>query len=349
MEKTEYRAVVKFLVFEGNTYTQINERLRAVLGNLAPSSATIKRLVVEFRRGRERLEDAPRAGRPSTAVNHEKLDEINDLIKENRRISIDELCAMTGVSRGSVSTIIHDFLGMSKVSARWVPRMLTMENREIRARISKDLLARYRKDPNDFCQRIITCDETWIHYYDPETKMQSMEWRHPDSPPPRKFKVVPSQRKIMMTIFWDCDGVILTDFLPRGSTINGDYYAGLLYKLKDAILEKRPTKQHRGVLLQQDNAAVHKCNKARAAAAECGFEIIEHPPYSPDLAPSDFYLFPNLKNNLRGNRYAEDNALMSAVEEWLQGQDSAFYKGGIVKLESRWSKCIAVQGDYVEK
>jgi histone-lysine N-methyltransferase SETMAR len=103
------------------------------------------------------------------------------------------------------------------------------------------------------------------------------------------------------------------------------------------------------VLLQQDNAPAHTSRVALAAAAECGFEIIPHPPYSPDLAPSDYHLFSNLKRFLRGRRFTSDEELKSCVETWFSGLPADFYETGLNALKKRWQKCIALQGEYVEK
>ena len=82
-------------------------------------------------------------------------------------------------------------------------------------------------------------DETWLYHHDPETKQQSMEWRHSGSPHPKKFQVQKSAGKVPPSIFWDQDGILLIDFLPKGQTINAEYYSSLLVKLKEILKEKR--------------------------------------------------------------------------------------------------------------
>ena len=85
------------------------------------------------------------------------------------------------------------------------------------------------------------------------------------------------------------------------------------------------------------------------AGPECGFEILPHPPYSPDMAPSDFYLFPKLKSHLRGTQNGSNEGLIEAVNEYFGNQEKAFYFEGIKKLKQRWAKCIALKGNYIEK
>jgi len=82
-------------------------------------------------------------------------------------------------------------------------------------------------------------DETWLYHYDPEIKQQSMQWRHSGSPHPKKFRVQKSTGKFLALIFWDQDGILLIDYLPKGLTINAEYYLSLLVQLKNILKEKR--------------------------------------------------------------------------------------------------------------
>ena len=256
MDKTEYRAVIKFLVLEGQSSKQVEERLTSVYGQSSPSSSTIKRWVKEFQRGRESLEDDPRSGRPITSTSPENIEKVHKLVIENRRISLYELEEATGISYGSIHNILHDELHMSKVCARWVPKMLSDDMKQSRVTISGAMLTRYNTNPDDFHFRVVTCDETWLYHYDPESKQESMEWKHATSPKTKKFKATRSTKKVMSTIFWDSKGVIHIDYLPHGTTMNGKYYANLLKQVRQSIKEKRRGKIRRGIMLHQDNAPV---------------------------------------------------------------------------------------------
>ena len=111
-----------------------------------------------------------------------------------------------------------------------------------RASVCSALLKRFRSK-DDFLLRLVTVDETWVHYYEPENKAQSRQWVDPWSPRPKKFKTQPSAGKVMATVFWAVKGVIMLDFLPKRRTITRLYYANMLYQLKTAIHEN-----HRGKL-----------------------------------------------------------------------------------------------------
>ena len=141
----------------------------------------------------------------------------------------------------------------------------------------------------------------------------------------------------------------MLDFLPKRYTITGVYYANLLDQLRTAIRGKRRGKLSKGVLLQQDNARVHTCKVAMDAVERNGYELIPYPAYSPDLAPSDFFLFPNLKMDIRGLHFRSDEEVVMAVDEWVNGKDPDFFSSGLMVLEHRWSKCITLEGNYIEK
>jgi len=97
-------------------------------------------------------------------------------------------------------------------------------------------------------------DKTWLYHYDPETKEQSVEWRYSSSPLPKKFRVQKSAGKVLASIFWNQDFIFLIDYLPKGQTMNAEYYSSLLVQLK----EKRCGKVTKGVLFLHYNALAHQ-------------------------------------------------------------------------------------------
>lgn len=349
MDKLEYRAVIKFLTKKGLNSKQITEELVSVYNNDAPCQRTVERWHLEFLRGRNSIEDEPREGRPATSVLPETVTAVQTMVVQDPRVMVRVIANTLDISTGSVETILHERLHLTKVSARWVPKFLTVFDRARRVDASKELLQVYNTDPENFEARIVTGDETYIYDYQPETKEQSKVWVHKGSPPPVKFKVSNSAGKTMVTVFWDTQGVILLDYLERGKTMNGVYYAELLKRLREAIKQKRRGKLSRGILLQHDNAPAHTSHVAQTAAHDCGFQSLPHPPYSPDLAPSDFHLFCNLKKSLGGSHFSDVKELKSFLDEWFCEKSLDFYLQGIQALPRRWQKCIDVDGGYVEK
>jgi len=137
--------------------------------------------VTQFQRGDYSTCDAPRIGRYKTATIPEIIDQIHELILEDRRISAKSIAELLGISRKRVGSIIHEDLYMRKLSAKWVPKCLNADQKRQRCQSSEQLLEFFRRDPNDFLSRLVTMDETWLYHYDPETKQRSMEWRHSGS------------------------------------------------------------------------------------------------------------------------------------------------------------------------
>ncbi|KAJ4440568.1 hypothetical protein ANN_08713 [Periplaneta americana] len=169
---------------------------------------------------------------------------------------------------GEIITVCRDFL---VVGAQY-------EAHPERAALT--FLQRYHDDGDEFLDRIVTGDETWISHFTPETKQQSMHWRHCGSPVRTKFKQTLSVQKVMCTVFWDRKGILLIDFLPRG------------------------------IVLLHDNARPHTARRTAAVLTEFVWELFDHPPYSPDLAPSDFHVFLHLKKFLSsGERFGNDEEL----------------------------------------
>ncbi|UYV63717.1 hypothetical protein LAZ67_2005415 [Cordylochernes scorpioides] len=206
-----------------------------------------------------------------------------------------------------------------------------------------------RKECRRIVNRFVALDETWAHHFTPESKQQSMQWRHSGSPPPKKAKAVPSAGKVMVSVFWDSEGVLLLDFLNKGQTITGNYYAKLMTQLREAIREKRIGKLSRKIVYHQDNAPSHLLLQAMAAIYDSGFEPLPHAPYSPDLAPADFHLFPHLKKSLSVIHFWSDEEVIDAVTSFFESLETSFFLEGIKALEHRWKKCIDLKGDYVEE
>lgn len=158
-----------------------------------------------------------------------------------------------------------------------------------------------------------------------------------------------SAGKVMATVFWDRKGVLLVDFLPAGTTVNADRYCETLKKLRRAIQNRRREMLRKGVSILHDNARPHVARQTVDLLQNFGWNVITHPPYSPDLAPSDYHLFPKLKEHLSGRRFCSDDEVKDEVLRFLKGMAASWYDMGIIKLPQRLQKCIDRNGDYVEK
>ena len=267
----------------------------------------------------------------------------------HRRFTISDLSLhFPRISRTLPYDIVSSHLGYRKVCARWVSKMLTEEHKKQRVACALIFLMRYHKEGDNMFSHIVTGDEIWVSHIKPKSKQQSLNWKHTGLPKRKKYKQTISTRKIMCTIFWDRQGVLLVEFLPQGTTINSAVYCEMLKKLRHAIQNKRRRMLIATILLLHDNARLHFAAQTQDFITSLRWEEMDHPPYSPDLAPSDFHLFLHLKQFLSGKQFDDDNDLKD-VQKWLTLQVAAFYEEGIQKLVPRYNKCLNNGGEYVEK
>jgi len=154
----------------------------------------------------------------------------------------------------------------------------------------------FRRDPNGFLWRLVTMDETWLYHYDSETKQQSMEWRHSGSPRPKTASstLIIFQRAKLST--WSITHLV---------------------QLKDILKEKRRGKVTKGVSFLHSNALAHQTLATQKKLVYLGFQCLDHSPYSPDLAPSDYHLFPGLKKTIKGHHFSSDAEVIASAETWL--------------------------------
>jgi len=130
--------------------------------------------------------------------------------------------------------------------------------------------------------------------------------------------------KVLASIFWDQDGILLIDFLPKSQSINAECYLFLLEQIERNFLRKTLSVTKR-VLFMYDNAPAHRALGTQKKLARLGFQCLEHPPYSPDLAPKDYHLFPGMKQRLNGRHFSSDVEVIAAADIWLDGQPSEFF------------------------
>lgn len=195
------RIIIKFLTYEKVKPSEILTRLKAQFGDATLSQNRVFTWAREFKGGRERVENESHDRRPRSSLTDDNIRAVQDLIEGDRRFTVEEIASEVGISIGSTHTIISERLGLRKITARWVPRLLNENQRQVRLEISERLLNRFRQEGEDFLRRIVTCDETWVHHYTPESKMGSKEWRRKDESCPVKAKTRLSAGKFSRRYF----------------------------------------------------------------------------------------------------------------------------------------------------
>ena len=196
---------------------------------------------------------------------------------------------------------------------------------------------------------LVTCDESWIYCYDPETKRQSSQWKHAGSPRPKKARQSKSTHKHLMIPFFDSTGMIYMHWVPTGPTVNKEYYVEVLREFRKRSHWERPAVFKSGQWhFHQDNAPVHNSILITDYLTKMGIKTVPHCPYSSDLAPCDFCLFPKLKEKLRGCHYETIEEMKESVIKVIDTLTQEDFHGAFQKLLERYNKCIAAGGDYFE-
>ncbi|CAK9819611.1 Histone-lysine N-methyltransferase SETMAR [Anthophora plagiata] len=287
---------------------------------------------------RSPLKDAPRTGRPVV----ENVDKVTEIIEVDRHVSSRSIAQELKIDHKTVLNHLHK-AGFKKKFDVWVPHQLTEKNMMDRISICEALAKRNEIDP--FLKRMVTGDEKWITYDNPVRKRS---WSKSGEAPQTVAKPGLTARKVLLCIWWDWKGIIYYELLPYGQTLNSDIYCQQLDRLKRAIDQKRPElANRRGVVFHQDNARPHTSIVTRQKLQELGWEVLMHPPYSPDLAPSDYHLFLALQNFFSDKKLASREECENQLLEFFANKDQDFYERGIMKLPLKWQQIIEQNGAYL--
>lgn len=347
-DKVEQRTCIKFCVKLSKTPSETLEMLRQAYGSDCLSRTSVFEWHSRFKSGRESVDDNWRSGRPVTSKTDDNVDKVRDVIHEDRRRTIRQISEMIGIGYGVCQEILTEDLNMRRVAAKFVPRILTAEQKQRRVDVCEELLEAV-KDDSTFLSRVITADESWIYGYDPETKQQSSQWKSPQSPRPQKAKQFRSATKTMLIAFFDVKGIVHREFVSKGMTVNSDFYCDVLRRLRESVRRKRPELwKNRNWLLHQDNAPPHVSLKTTQFLTDHNMTTVPHPPYSPDIAPCDFSLFPKLKLRLRGRRFQSVDDIQAATDVVLKSFDSSFFLETFEEWKRRWNRCSRAGGEYFE-
>jgi len=167
--------------------------------------------------------------------------------------------------------------------------------------------------------------------------VRKRSWKHSSEPPQTTSKAGLHPKKIMLSVWWDFKGVIYYELLLLGKTIDSTVYCSQLTKLDQAIRSKRPELANRkGVVFHHDNARPHTSLITRNKLISLGWDVLPHPAYSPDLAPSDYHLFRSLQNSMNRKSFNNEETVKKHLNWFFADKPQMFYERGIMKLVERW-------------
>ena len=324
----------------------IHKELLLIQPDKAYSYSVVSFWSNRFRGGRESVEDDPRPGRPVTAATKYNIQRIEQLVEEDRRISLRAIQALTSLNLKTIHDIMHDHLDMRKRKSRWVPHFLTPENRQKRLNFAKTMLTAYQAGRLRL-DHIITGDECWIYHRKIQKAQSNCSWRRRGEEPETLVRRDRFEAKTLFSIFFRSTGPLQITYLESGVTIDHQVYINdCLSPMIEEVKSQRPSQGVRDMLLLHDNARPHVHSNVRNFLQSKGLTEIDHPPYSPDLAPCDFWLFNYIKERLDDEPCAE--TLAKSVTDILSSIPVSEYNKTFKKYIERLEFCVLAEGDYFE-
>ena len=356
--KIEQRTVLHFLSCAGKSPIECWREMTTVFGAETMSKNRIRVWHKRFCDSRTSFKDDKHTGRPKSFRSPGNIRRVQRCLQTDQCVTVRQLAEETNISKSSVHTILKKDLGLSKLAPKLVPKVLTQEQKDFRVRLCRENLELLRQRP-DVLDFVIMGDESWISVLEVETKQASSVWipKGSNAPRPAKARRQRVERKTMLTTFFDKKGVVLAEFLPLGETVDTDQYLETLRRLKECIRKKRPALWSTGrgrrvgprpFIIHHDNASSHTSAPTLAFFGEQNINMLAHPPYSPDLAPCDYFLFPRLKNELRGIKHRNIEDLKEGVRRVLRNIPSEDFENAIMSMPICWMKCVSAGGEYFE-
>ncbi|CAH2010866.1 unnamed protein product [Acanthoscelides obtectus] len=309
LNREHFRAIIYYNFQRQLSQQECPAELMSLFGNEAPHQSTISRWYEEFKRGRVSLSDDPK----------ENADAVRKLIIEYRHVTYGEIEAFLKISKTSIKKILHEELGIRKLVSRFVPHLLTEEQKAARVNWCQKTLDRLDSGNSKNVYIIVSGDESWIYCEEKLTKVICSR----------------SVSKKMVATFMSTAGHIATIPLNEQKTVTADWYTAIC--LPKVITELRKINPEKRIIPHQDNASWHTAQKTRQYLTEENVELLDHPPYS----PNNFCAFPKIKTSPEEAIDAFKNAHLDLpANEWNKCFENWF---------ERLLMCINLRGEYFEK
>ena len=243
-QKTEIHSYIKCHIRLNIDSKQIFNEFCGIYGPQTISVCTVFRWVKAFKAGKFSVEDDTHPGRPKTSVIKANIAAVKIVVEQDVRLSVKDIASFTGISEGSVQTILKKRLDLRKVCARWVPHLLIEEKNTQRLKCARELLKTY-KGCNSLVisslviSNLLTGDETWVHMFEPQRRADNKQWKRKDQKRLYIAKRTISSKKMLYAIFFNSSGPVVLVPCPSGHTVTGRFYKNsVLKKVKEFYNKK---------------------------------------------------------------------------------------------------------------
>jgi histone-lysine N-methyltransferase SETMAR len=346
MENENLRFYIQLRFKLGIDATRIHNDFKSTLGDKAPSYSFVTKWIHFFKEGRENLEDEQRIGRPITATVPTNIDAVRNFIEEDPYCTYDEIEAETSFNQYTIQTILHDHLHLRKITSRWVPHELSAKNRQDRVRMCKENLDKFESGAWRLCD-VVTGDESWFYWRQIGRKQSNACWVATGESPRTVVRQGRFEPKTLVCIFFRESGVQHITYWDKGETVdNISYVNDCLKPLVKVINKQRPAYGCKNLKFHHDNARPHVHQNVVNYLKEQNFILMDHPPYSPDLAPCDFWLFDYIKQRLTD--HTSEKSLISQITAIVDSISKEDLQKTFNKWIERMQLCVKNKGDYFE-
>ncbi|XP_054159698.1 histone-lysine N-methyltransferase SETMAR-like [Oppia nitens] len=335
------RVIIYYEFLSTQDPNEIHRRMVDRLGNNSPAYSTITKWIRHFKLGVQSLKDGERKGPEVTVSTPENAAAVEKIIRADPWITYRELEEKSGIHRTTLQKICTDLIGVRKRLCRFVPHFLSDEQKQQRVNICRENLKMWKNKGHVLIDKITTGDETYVHYYEPKLSREAKIFVFEDEVPPDIVKRDKTIGKVMYAVFFNTAGLVAAVKLCGQKTATALWYTTqCLPKVIEGSAKK-------GMLLHHDNSRVHTAKLTQEFLAKNNVKTVPHPPYSPDLAMCDFWLFSGLKHFLRGQAFKTEEELDCAVMEYFHSISEDRYKKAFEMWRSRMELCIELGGDYI--
>lgn len=338
------RAIILFQFFKNTSPNIAHNEINEVFKSNIVSRATVYRFYKQFKQGNYVVVNSSKSNR---RLKH-NLNSVREEVLKNPEQSQESISVNTGIPLTTVKRYLKN-INAKLVSIKRIPHELTDAQKAARVNVCSELLAWYSIE--DFLSRIITQDETYILYFTPK---KGKFWRIRGGKIPKEISGKNYVRKVMLCVWWSTNGVEHFELYkpkfingkPQG--LNAKEYSNQIKRLHEKLSIYRPRLVNRdGVIYHHDNARIHTAETVKKTLRELNYQLMPHPPYSPDIAPCDYHLFRGLKTFLRGKKFDNLEQIENVLNQYFMSKNRSFYNRGIRKLVKRWEEVVESNGEYV--
>ena len=337
----DYRSIVIFLHKKGIHPIEIKYQIDSVFGRNSYSYSAITHTIRNLSfftnfNDHEKNEEKN--------INEERIKLIEETLIDFPFLSLKQIAMKTNIPKTTVFRILTQDLHYASKHLKWIPYELKSSQKVMRINLSNQLLKILQEEKKTNYNFIITGDESWFYL----SSDYERQWIPFDQKPSKRARKMIGSKKFMFTIFWNPNGFLIVKVLPKDVTFNEDYFINEILEPINKLTASMRNQTGKKLILHYDNARPHTSKKVLEYLESHNMYRAPHPPFSPDIAPSDFFLIGYIKNLLIGKSFRSPEQLLSAINEILRDIQKKMLMDAFSEWEKRLSYLTSSDGDYIE-